>query len=152
MQCASFWATSWNVAHNGAGLQLKMFIENASVSLLKELEQDRSLDEPRHLRRRIEALDELDAYVQAGQPIETALHRRARAICADLESVNSKLYEAIRRDIQRGKGAGRLLEWIPDGPAEGFNGNGAAKSHKSQRVCHIDGFHLHQRSLHGDRT
>ena len=91
-----------------------MSIENALVSLIAELKQDRSLDEPRHLRQRIEALDDLDAYLPDGQPIGTALHRRARAIYAELESVNFRLYDAIRRDIQRGAGGGRLLEWMPD--------------------------------------
>jgi hypothetical protein len=91
-----------------------MSIENALVSLIGELEQDRSLDEPRHLRQRIEALDDLDAYLPDGQPIGTALHHRARAIYAELESVNFRLYETIRRDIQRGAGGGRLLEWMPD--------------------------------------
>jgi Histone methylation protein DOT1 len=115
-----------------------MSIENALVSLLAELEQDRSLDEPRHLRRRIEALDELDAYLSGGQPTKTALHRRARAICAGLECVNSKLYEAIRQDIQRGKGAGRLLEWMPDGLAEGFHGNGAANLTNRRGYDYLD--------------
>jgi len=91
-----------------------MSIENALVSLIGELEQDRSLDEPRHLRQRIEALDDLDAYLSDGQPIGTALHHRARAIYAELESVNFRLYEAIRRDIQWGAGGRRLLEWMPD--------------------------------------
>jgi len=91
-----------------------MSIENALVRLIGELEQNRSLDEPRHLRQRIQALDDLDAYPPDGQYIGTALHHRARAICAELESLNFRLYEAIRRDIQRGAGAGRLLEWMPD--------------------------------------
>jgi predicted RNA methylase len=86
-----------------------MSFENALVSLIAELEQDRSLDEPRHLRQRIEALDDLDAYLPGGQPIETALHRRARAIYAEF-----RLYDAIRRDIQRGAGGVRLLEWMSD--------------------------------------
>jgi hypothetical protein len=92
----------------------KLSIENALVSLIGELEQDRWLDEPRHLRQRIEALDDLDAYLRDGQPIGTALHRRARAIYVELESLNFRLHEAIRRDIQRGAGGGRLLEWMPD--------------------------------------
>jgi hypothetical protein len=91
-----------------------MSIEIALASLIGALEQDRSLDEPQHLRQRFEALDHLDAYLPDGQPIGTALHRRARAIYAELESVNSRLYEAIRRDIQRGAGGARLLEWMPD--------------------------------------
>jgi hypothetical protein len=91
-----------------------MSIENALVSLIEGLERDRSLEEPRHLRQRIEALDDLDAYLPDGQPIGTALHHRARAVYAELESVNLRLYGAIRRDIQRGAGASRLLEWMPD--------------------------------------
>jgi hypothetical protein len=97
-----------------SGFTSGMSIENALVSLVGELEQDRSLGEPRHLRQRIEALDELDAYLADGQLIGTALHHRARAICAELESVNLRLYRAIRRDVQRGAGGGRLLEWMPD--------------------------------------
>jgi hypothetical protein len=97
-----------------------MSVENALMNLIGEFEQDRSLDEPWHLRQRIEALDDLDAYLPDGldetdgQPIVAALHHRARTICAKLESVNFKLYRAIRRDIQRGAGGSRLLEWMPD--------------------------------------
>jgi hypothetical protein len=90
-----------------------MSIENALLTLIGELEQDRSLGEPRHLRQRIEALDNLDAYFPDRQHIGTALHRRATAIFAELEAVNFRLYEAIRRDIQGGGVAGRLLEWMP---------------------------------------
>jgi hypothetical protein len=101
-----------------------MSSENALVSLIAQLEQDRSLDEPRHLRQRIEALDDLDAYLPdgqvigqfIGQPIGTALCHRAKAIYDELESVNFTLYEAIRRDIQRGTGGASLLDWIPDWP------------------------------------
>jgi hypothetical protein len=92
----------------------RMAIENALASLIEELEQDRSLDEPRHLRQRVEALDELDAFLLDGQSIETALHRRAIDVRTKLESVNFRLYEGIRRDIQRGAGANALLEWMPD--------------------------------------
>jgi hypothetical protein len=104
----------------------RMPIENALVSLIGHLEQDRSLGEPRHLRQRVEALDDLDAWLPDGQPIGTALHDRARAVHAELESVNSRLYEAIRQDIRLGAGAGRLLEWMPDwnGAANLMNGKG----------------------------
>ncbi|HMD08566.1 MAG TPA: class I SAM-dependent methyltransferase [Candidatus Acidoferrum sp.] len=108
-----------------------MSIENALVSLIGELEQDRSLHEPRHLRRRVEALDDLDAYLSDGQPLGTALHHRAKAIYAELESVNFRLYEAIRRDIQRGAGGARLLEWMPDG-------NGAANLRNSRGYDYLD--------------
>jgi hypothetical protein len=91
-----------------------MSIENDLAGLIGELEQDRPLDEPRQLRQRIQALDDLDAYLSDGRSIGRALHHRAKAIYAQLESVNFRLYDVIRRDIQRGAGGGRLLEWVPD--------------------------------------
>ncbi len=100
----------------------RMSAENALASLIGKLEQDLSLYEPRHLRQRTEALDALDAYLPDGQTIETALHHRLRTVYARLESVNLKLYQSIRREIQRGAGRGSLLEWTPDSP----DGNGAA--------------------------
>src|SRR6266403_2818101 len=100
----------------------RMSAENALASLIGKLEQDRSLDEPRHLRQRTEAVDALDAYQPDEQTIGTALHHRLRTIYAQLESVNLKLYESIRQEIQRGASRGSLLEWMPDSP----DGNGAA--------------------------
>jgi 16S rRNA G966 N2-methylase RsmD len=99
-----------------------MSAENALASLIEELEQDRSLDEPRHLRQRTEAVDALDAYLPDGQTIGTALHHRLRTIYARLESVNLKLYQSIRRGIHRGANRGSLLERMPDS----LDGNGAA--------------------------
>ena len=46
-----------------------MSIETALASLIEDLEQDRSLEEPRHLRQRIEALDDLDAGTVRGRAI-----------------------------------------------------------------------------------
>src|SRR5882757_2512328 len=100
----------------------RMSAENTLASLIGKLEQDHSLYEPRHLRQRTEALEALDAYLPDGQTIGTALHHRLRTIYARLESVNLKLYESIRREIQRGAGRGSLLEWTPDSLDE----NGAA--------------------------
>jgi hypothetical protein len=103
----------------------RLSAENALASLIEKLEQDRYLHEPRHLRQRTEALDDLDAYFPDGpdrQPIGTALHHRALAIYARLESVNLKLYQAIRRQIRVGTGLGSLREWMPDWR----DGNGAA--------------------------
>ena len=39
---------------------------------------------------------------------------RARTTYTKFEFVNSRLYEGIRRDIQRGAGGSRLREWMPD--------------------------------------
>ncbi|MGC2285988.1 MAG: class I SAM-dependent methyltransferase [Candidatus Acidiferrum sp.] len=96
-----------------------MTIENALLNLVEELEQDCSLDEPRHLHQRFQALDALDAYLPEGQRIETALYQRVGAIRAKLESVNFRLYDSIRRDIRRGAGGASLVEWMPDGNGVG---------------------------------
>lgn len=81
------------------------------------MEQDRSLHDPRHLRQRFEALDQLDFFLSDRQPIAPLLHQRATAVYAELEVINRKLYDSIRRDIQRGNGAATLLEWMPDSNA-----------------------------------
>jgi Histone methylation protein DOT1 len=84
----------------------------ALENLIRELEQVRSPDEPQGLRRRIEALDHLDAFLSDGQASESfgaALYHQAKTIYAKCESRNYKLYEAIRQDIQRGVGPDSLL-------------------------------------------
>jgi hypothetical protein len=62
-------------------------------SMVEELEQDRTLDQPDRLRRRVEALDRLEAYLAVqlddvqlddGQRI----YHRARALYAQLEAAN----------------------------------------------------------------
>jgi hypothetical protein len=108
-----------------------MSIENSLGSLVEELERERSLDEPRDLRRRVDALDELEGYLLDGQSMGTAFQQRAKAIYARLEAANFKLYETIRRDIQRGAGAHTLLEWMPDE-------NGAANLANSKGYDYLD--------------
>jgi hypothetical protein len=101
-------------------------IENALKRFIERLEQDRSLGELQQLRQRIDALDELEAFLCDGRTIGTALHRRATALYAQLESVNTKLYEAIRHDIPKGACRRRLFEWMSDsnGAANLTNCNG----------------------------
>lgn len=101
-------------------------------TLIAEMVQDRSLVEPARLRQRIEALDRLEAYLLDGQgqirgaerTIGAGLHGRARAIQARLETVNRKLYQAIRHDIQRGAGPALLLQFAH---GSGRNGNAAGR-------------------------
>lgn len=84
-------------------------------TLLETLEQDDSLRRPEQLRQRIEVLDRIETYLIHGQHQEgedAALHRRAQAMCADLEATNRELYQSIRRKIQQGSGAGTLFEWV----------------------------------------
>lgn len=89
-------------------------IVDALASLLVELENNCSLWEPRQFPQRITALDDLDAYLLHGQALAAPLLQRARAVCAQLESANARLYEAIRRDIQHHGGTDRLLEFLPE--------------------------------------
>jgi len=54
-----------------------MSADTALASLIEELEQDRSLDEPRHLRQRTEALEALD-----GLSTDEQNHRNSNFITA----------------------------------------------------------------------
>ena len=99
------------------GWNLKRVI-SALHDLTRELEMDRSLDEPNRFRERIEALDRLDAFHLDGQSstldsesIEAGLYRRATALCAKLQATNLKFYETIRNEVQRGAGPNNLLQW-----------------------------------------
>ena len=99
----------------------------ALQTLIAELEHDPSLDEPGALRRRVEALDRLEAFLveeqgqtrPAADTIEARLHDRARAVSARLESVNVALWRSMRREIRRGNGAAQFLRWAPQGRPDG---------------------------------
>jgi hypothetical protein len=97
----------------------------ALQSLIEELEQDRSLDDPERLRERIEAVDRLDIYLADGYPpvfgadsAEAEFHQRARSLYAQFESTNFGLYQTIRGEIQRETGPYRLLRWVSDRSGE----------------------------------
>lgn len=93
---------------------------NALEVLTRELEQDRSLDEPDRVRQRIDALDRLEAYLLYRQdqthdtesPTDTRLHDRATALCARLEAINSKFYQSIRSEIRQRIAPNWLLEQV----------------------------------------
>jgi hypothetical protein len=84
-------------------------LTDALQRLVEQFENDLSLVEPDQLRRRLEALDRIDAYLPcsnahaafAAAGIEPELQRRAKAICARLEATNGALYESIRGEIQQ---------------------------------------------------
>jgi len=86
-------------------------MRRALRSLVEELEQDRSLDEPDRLCRRVEALDRLEAYL-LDESSGAGIYHRARALSARLEAANSEFYRAIRREIQRGGRPDVLLQWV----------------------------------------
>ncbi|MFC5582351.1 methyltransferase domain-containing protein [Rhodanobacter terrae] len=94
--------------------------------IINDLERDRSLHEPDRLRERSEVLDRLESWRLCGLPghletaVEAGLRDRIEALCVDLESVDDQLCESIRRDVQLGAGARRLLECAyAAGPDEG---------------------------------
>jgi hypothetical protein len=96
-----------------------MTVENSLASLIERLELDASLAEPRNLRGRFAAMDALDVYLGDEPGGGTAVQRRAREFCAELEGRNLKLYEAIRGEIQRGAGGAALREWMADSNGAG---------------------------------
>lgn len=93
---------------------------DALQRLVEQFENDLSLVEPDQLRRRLEALDRIDAYLPcsnahaafAAAGIEPELQRRAKAICARLEATNGALYESIRGEIQQACQPDALLRWV----------------------------------------
>jgi hypothetical protein len=89
-------------------------MSKALLTLVEKLEQDRSLRMPRNIRQRSQGLDELEACLAVDQLNGTALHQRATSISTELESINFRLYESIRREIQRGACREILIEWLPD--------------------------------------
>ena len=115
-----------------------LFTEEASdkmmqglQNLIGELEQDCSLNEPDRLRRRIEALDHLDAYLDGQldgplpaittQSIAPEIYPQAKALYARLELANSELYQTIRREIQRSAGPYGLLQRLANQSSQSEN-------------------------------
>ncbi len=92
---------------------------NALQRLVEQLDNEPSLLDPNQLRRRLDALDLLDAHfpdtpqpVTGVDEVAVGLYLRARAIHTRLEAVNYQLYEAIRCEIQRGRRPDGLIQWV----------------------------------------
>lgn len=101
--------------------------------LVGVLDPDCSLNDLDGLRRRIGALDRLDAYLPNGQlpaagiqSIGAEIYPRARALYAKLEVANLELYQTIRREIQRAAGPYKLLQWVADNSDRGGDEVGLA--------------------------
>jgi hypothetical protein len=86
-------------------------------------EADSSLFLPGQLRRRLIALDDLDARFGgfACQDSTTCtcsrLHQRANALRIRLEAANAELYQSVRSDIVRGQPRA-LLQWLEDSASD----------------------------------
>jgi hypothetical protein len=101
-------------------------LTDALQRLVAQLESDTSFAEPNRLRERLNALDRLDAYfpcvpqeADSFAKFGQELSRRVKSIRARFEVLNADLYEAIRRQIQRGVQPHSLLRWLsPSLPIE----------------------------------
>jgi hypothetical protein len=103
-------------------------------SLQKRLDHwanDDSLQDPEQLRARVEVIDWLDeALIDAAYESEsTTLVHQARALRDGLEAINRRIYRDIRDDIQQGRGAERLLKWVPHPLFESAPGQHADGEH-----------------------
>jgi len=83
---------------------------------LAGLEHDCSLCEPEQLRRRLDALDELDTvfgdFNAQESPKSAGTRRQAIALRARMESANADVYRLIRSDIVRAAPPQLLLQWF----------------------------------------
>ena len=91
---------------------------NEPDNLIAQFEADASLFEPDRLRRRMEVLEQLDAWfgdadVQpSAEPNHARIVGRAKALRGELESANAAIYHSIRDQIQQGLSLSQLLQWI----------------------------------------
>jgi len=90
------------------------------LAIVKEVEQDRSLDRPEQLRERIRAMDRLEDML-LHEPVNVtpackatmeAVRRRARARLATLTGVQQHLCDAVRHAIVHGAGPHALNGWL----------------------------------------
>lgn len=95
-------------------------MQNSLQRLVSQWASDPSLVEANQLRRRMEVLDRLDAYLPAMELqatdsalIDAELYRRARDLRARLEAANAQLYRSIREEIQQGICPARFLDLLP---------------------------------------
>jgi len=78
-------------------------------NLLGRLEDDTGLFELGQLRRRLDALDQLDALSDLDEPSERG---RVAKLRHRLETANAAIYKAIRDDIRQNGRPESLLRWI----------------------------------------
>jgi len=89
-------------------------------NLLCALESDNALFRADQLRRRLIALDNLDAafggldFDPSARCIDSRVDQRAKVLRMRLEAANAELYESVRSDIVRGGQPGALREWLGD--------------------------------------
>ncbi|WP_158543543.1 methyltransferase domain-containing protein [Dyella solisilvae] len=96
-------------------------------TLIRELEQDHTLEQPERLRERVHALDRLEdllLHVSDARACDGPLRQRAQALHARLSTVQQRLCEAIRQAIKQGAGSQVLHGWTTPGQspvADGYD-------------------------------
>jgi AcrR family transcriptional regulator len=93
---------------------------DALHAIVREVEQDRSLERPEHLRERVLAMERLEDLLlhepEGGTPaahaVMNVVRRRARARLDALADVQRRLCEGIRHAIVQGAGAHALSGWL----------------------------------------
>lgn len=93
---------------------------DALHTIVREVEQDRSLERPEQLRERVLAMDRLEdvllhepqACTPAAMAVMNTVRRRARERLAALSDVQQRLCEGIRHAIVEGAGAHALRGWL----------------------------------------
>jgi SAM-dependent methyltransferase len=105
---------------------IRRLSEFAAVqNLLKTLEADRHLADSDRFRERVAILDRLDAFDLDSEaphgeaaPDHAPVYQLARKLRAELEAVNSRLYESVRNSIRRGAGREALLRCVGEATGE----------------------------------
>jgi hypothetical protein len=93
-------------------------------ALLSLLEADSSLFLPDQLRKRLIALDDLDARFggfdceDSTRCTYSRLYQRAKALRIRLEAASAELYQSVRSDIVRGGQPRALLRWLEDSASD----------------------------------
>jgi protein-L-isoaspartate O-methyltransferase len=107
-----------------------MSVESRLASLVVELGADRSLCLPEAWRKRMDALDRLDACLIHGDPeTDSAALEHALKMEEDLEAVNEKFYEALRRGIREGGGAELLMRCAYESEQDEKNAGSTVNEH-----------------------
>jgi hypothetical protein len=94
------------------------------LALLSLLEADSALFLPGQLRKRLIALDDLDAgfggfVCEASERCtDSRVHQRAKALRIRLEAANAELYQSVRSDIVRGCQPRALLQWLENSASD----------------------------------
>lgn len=127
-----FFSSGWNPA-------LTQYLQNFP----EDLGIDSSIFEPRKLRERLDALDDLDTRFGDFQAEEfmsdghAQIPNSVRTLQARLEAINTALYESVRSEIVRGAPADTLLFWIQASARRAETAPGLGYDHRDEVVSGV---------------